>query len=536
MDGSRRWNNTGSWSGGPGSGSGGAGWWGNRTQADIEAMEKLHPSILTNEQQLFAELAISSFGCLVMLVNTIWAVAVIKKRPNRFNASLLFSATTFFLAQAVLIGQSIASGDKSRWYLARLAEQPSSGRYRMQWDVDLKQRLLNLQRAYSACYALATLSYLLLVQFRFRVLKSIMPYRTLWDYVFAGVTTALWAVTMLGYNCVFFNGATSTTGLMATFWNLYLLVMDQTLAAVFLWKLSDFQKSLATASTKDIASKAKGKRNVIIALVGLGIISWCCLAVFVASHYGFPDDEGMQTIMFRVAAAFSSFTVTAALAFVYGVKQMMTRTLSSNPRSRSSRNAGPTTTIGGGRHKRGGGGGGGGGGHDPTSSTSDFFADVKEDGDATSNIHLSSVNKSNSNSNVSNLPLASSPATSKSYMSAAEDDRSSGLEASRVYPERERRPRAMSAAMNPYGVPLQVLEKHGSKRYSDLRDTEEQQWYSALDDLPIYAQPAPPPPPPPPQQRAPRKQPSQRYSAIDGPQGPPRVEFAPTFQYPHMME
>ncbi|KAJ3166595.1 hypothetical protein HDU88_003077 [Geranomyces variabilis] len=480
--------------------------WGNHTPADFVAWEQQHPLTLTGQQQLTAELAISGFGCLIMVFNLLWASVALRNRPNRYNASLLFSATTFFLSQALLIGQSLASGDRSRWYLARLAEQPSNDHNRMQWDVDLKSRILNLQRAYSACFALATVSYLLLVGFRFRVLKSIMPYRNAWDYGFAAFTILLWTITMLGFNVVFYSGGTSASSLLATLWNLYLLVMDQSLAGVFLWKLSDFQKSLATASSKDADSKAKGKRNVVLALVGLGVISWACLGLFVWSHYGFKDDEGMKTLLFRVAAAFSSFTVSSALAFVYGVKQMMTRTLSTGPLSRSSRNAVSAPTIGG--RKRGG-------GHDPTSSTSDFFADLKDDGDNT-NVLIKNNNSGNNHSTSANT---ATNATSKHYNNKGED-RTFALDATRIYSER--RPRSMSAAMNPYGVPLQVLGGEGER---EKRDPDED-WYSGLEEVRTYAQPFPPPPPP-------HSQP-QRYAALDGGQGSPRVDLAPRYSYPRM--
>ncbi|KAJ3181286.1 hypothetical protein HDU87_001417 [Geranomyces variabilis] len=481
-----------------------AGYPGNYT-----AWQQLHPLALTGQQQLAAELAISGFGCLIMIFNLIWASVALRNRPNRYNASLLFSATTFFLSQALLIAQSLASGDRSRWYLARLGEQPSNDHSnRMLWDFDLKSRILNLQRAYSACFALATVSYLLLVGFRFRVLKSIMPYRNAWDYGFAAFTVALWTITMLGFNVVFYSGSTSATGLLATLWNLYLLVMDQTLAGVFLWKLSDFQKSLATASAKDADSKAKGKRNVVLSLVGLGVISWGCLGLFVWSHYGFQNDEGMKTLLFRVAAAFSSFTVSSALAFVYGVKQMMTRTMSTGPLSRSSRNAVSAPTTG---RKRGG-------GHDPTSSTSGFLADIKDDGDNTN--MLIKTNSSINNSPTSAHTTAN--ATSKHHNTNTSKDRTTfARDAERNYSER--RPRSMSAAMNPYGVPLQVL---GGEGEWDKREPADE-WYTGLEEVRTYAQPVPPPPPPHSQQ--------QRYAAVDGGQGPPpRVDFAPRYSHPRM--
>ncbi|KAJ3007124.1 hypothetical protein HKX48_009308, partial [Thoreauomyces humboldtii] len=301
-----------------------------------DAFHHSHSSVLGNQGQFNVELIFESIGIAIMLFNVLWGAHLCWKRPNRYNAFLLMSATFYLLSEGIQLPITLVSGTRNRGYLNHLAKLPNDSPIgQMNPDWARRNAIAVLQRAYNAFFAFATVSYLLLVQVRFRVLKTIMPYSSVFDILFVVVTLAIWAVTMVLFNIVLYQGSTLTSATMAAIWNVYVLVVDQVLCGVFLYKLADFQVALGQTTSAEARNQASGRRMVLVALVNLAVVAWLCFALFLWSHLGWPNDPGMQTVLFRAATAFSSLTVTSALAFVFAVRRMMTRHQSSARPSRS---------------------------------------------------------------------------------------------------------------------------------------------------------------------------------------------------------
>ncbi|KAJ3010854.1 hypothetical protein HKX48_007158 [Thoreauomyces humboldtii] len=322
----------------------------------------------SNHTQFVVELAIGLVGTTIMIANVTYASCYLRRRPNRYNASLLVAAILYTAAQITPVVHTLLAGTRSREYLVKLdlVKDTEENREAFAGEWDLKVLMRRIQLTYNILFAAATCMYLLLIQWRFRVLKSSIHWSSCLDYLFVFFTVGLCCGTMGVFDIVLYKGANSASGLAAAAWSAYVLIVDQILSVIFLYKLSDFQVAItvenstllhstsnftttnapafttttavtsATTMTPVVVvskrrrttarTSERERRRVLTALVGLAGVAWLCCALFVYSHFGFKEDQGgMAVIAYRVAASASTLTTTFALFFVYAVNTMMVR-------------------------------------------------------------------------------------------------------------------------------------------------------------------------------------------------------------------
>ncbi|KAI8907508.1 hypothetical protein DFJ77DRAFT_475719 [Powellomyces hirtus] len=425
------------------------------------------PQQLNDGNEHVYEVAFGVVGVVIMLCNFVYAVKILVDRKNRYNAFLLVAVVLMVFAQICVLVQSIVLENRSREYMAYLDELEDNDVNRQVDGWYLRDLMLNLQRFFNACFAVSTCGYLLLIQMRFRVLKTIMPYSRYWDYAFVVATLALWGVAMLYFNLITYQGSTFLSGFMASVWNVYLLGMDQVLCATFLYKLSDFQIALGQTSSADARSQITYRRITFLALVLLAIVSWVCFGIFVWSHM--VSDKGMQSILFRIASGFSSLTFSAALAFVYAVKRMMTRTMSSRQVSRPNNSRSHQKLD------------------DPTGSSSTFVMENTNRDSTTNNKDSFALNANKIYPPQSNSKPSGSPATSQYQPQQQHQQIHFQLPNPYLQQQKQQQP------PNPYGVPPSDTTNASRRSYFD-NGSEHQSWRRDSEltstSIPLHSVPA----------------------------------------------
>ncbi|KAJ3022900.1 hypothetical protein HKX48_004944 [Thoreauomyces humboldtii] len=206
------------------------------------------PASLSNHTQYLVELLIASIGTSIMLANVGYALIYLRRRPNRYNGMLLVAAIIYTGSQALLGVQTLVSGTRSREYLMILDRVEDTPVNRLEYDWGLKVVMMRIQQLYSILFASSSCLYLLIIQWRFRVLKSSMPWSTKLDYAFIVFTLLVLTVTMLTWNILTYKGTTKQSTIAAATWSAYTLLTDQILSCIFLYKLSDLQAAISAES------------------------------------------------------------------------------------------------------------------------------------------------------------------------------------------------------------------------------------------------------------------------------------------------
>ncbi len=173
----------------------------------------------------------------------------------------------------------------------------------------LVDAVLISNRIHNTFFAVSTFMYLLLIQTRFRVIKSILPYRNLYDYLFVIVTIIVWCGTTFLFGIVAFGSVSPAQSLaFSALWTLYALIVDNILSWLFLYHLF---KCRAQVSNTD-----RLKRLWSQSVIGLGILAgttWICLILTAIATFAFAKDNVSRALMYRVAYCFSPVQFSGSL-------------------------------------------------------------------------------------------------------------------------------------------------------------------------------------------------------------------------------
>ncbi|KAJ3049410.1 hypothetical protein HK097_009581 [Rhizophlyctis rosea] len=243
-------------------------------------------------------------GLGIQLCNIAYGIRHAIQRPTKFNLILLACALVYAVSFVPLLLTSALTVELNS------TRKSESNAY-------LFTRLDTLVRTYTALFGSATLAYILLVQVRFRVVKSLMKYRDFYDWIFVSVTITIWLLTSFLFG-VILHVAPTTQSIVLGAWSVYALAVDQTLSFIFIRQLYKTRK--AVSATKD---SQKEFYKVVLALCLLCFISWLGLTMVIVSNVFFKNDHIMRTLLFRAAYMISPFHFSGAMVFIYTVRSLV---------------------------------------------------------------------------------------------------------------------------------------------------------------------------------------------------------------------
>lgn len=178
---------------------------------------------------VLAGFGLSLMGMTIQVFNIAYAIRHVIQRPTAFNIVLLMCLCLFLLSFFHFCVFII--------YLTVVISMFSFAQMISGIDL-LSNTILALNRVHNTFYAVSTLMYIALVQFRFRVIKNILPYRDLWDNLFMCITIIIWSGTTLLFGIILFNSVEPKISLaFSALWTFYALVVDNLLSWLFLYNL-----------------------------------------------------------------------------------------------------------------------------------------------------------------------------------------------------------------------------------------------------------------------------------------------------------
>ena len=147
--------------------------------------------------------------------------------------------------------------------------------------------ILIMNRVHNSFYAVSTLMYLMLVQFRFRIIKNILPYKDIWDHAFICVTIMMWSGTTLLFGIISFHSVSPKISLMfSAIWTFYALLIDNILSWVFLYQLFKCRQKVSNSTKLNFLWKkcgilscfkySMGIRNTVSDYMDLSASSYTC--------------------------------------------------------------------------------------------------------------------------------------------------------------------------------------------------------------------------------------------------------------------
>ncbi|KAJ3048554.1 hypothetical protein HK097_010438 [Rhizophlyctis rosea] len=265
------------------------------------------------------------FGLCFQVLNIIYGTSHAVKRPTLFNLILV--------AVLVLYGASFIP--------LLLTSQATLNKLSGETIDDVTNgRMETLQKVHVGMYTTATLAYILLVQIRFRVIRSVMPYHKVWDWLFVITTLTVFAILIIYYSYIqnsFINIIDYVAG-----WSGYGLLVDHLLSFLFIHQLYLTRKRVAsihhsgqnanalspsqqTPTTAAVTRKLRAIdgvfKKVVGSLVGLCCVSWVCLGL----AFGSAMSEGAtKVVVYRMAFSLTPFQFAGALVFIYSVRRLVT--------------------------------------------------------------------------------------------------------------------------------------------------------------------------------------------------------------------
>ncbi|KAI9008308.1 hypothetical protein BC832DRAFT_591544 [Gaertneriomyces semiglobifer] len=171
-------------------------------------------------------------------------------------------------------------------------------------------------RLWTAAYAVATLIYIILIQIRFRVVKSVLRYRNFLDNAYIIVSTIIWigTIVILG---IIYPPTPSIQSIATIMWTIYALLVDNVLSIVFITQLYAIRSRLK--QSRDMERSFKRVRAGLFFLCGM---TWIGVSFSVIGNAAFAKDQVMRTLFFRVSLIFSPLEFLGALIYIYTVRML----------------------------------------------------------------------------------------------------------------------------------------------------------------------------------------------------------------------
>ncbi|KAI9102552.1 hypothetical protein DFS34DRAFT_673816 [Phlyctochytrium arcticum] len=241
-------------------------------------------------------------GFMLQAGNVVYGFRHTRRRPTVYNISLFICLVIYALSFVpLMMSTAPAIGLQDETQITALEDV----RY-----------VAILKRVWTAAYSIATLMYLILVQIRFRVVKSLHQYNKLYDTAFLVVTGLAWLLSVLwGVVIVDDNNAT-LQALSTAAWTLYALLIDHSLSFAFIYQLYKSRRAAGGA-------KKKKWKEVVYSLIFICVVTWLCLVLLSISTLAFPHDSAVRTFVFRLGYAFTPLEFSGALVFIYNAKELV---------------------------------------------------------------------------------------------------------------------------------------------------------------------------------------------------------------------
>ncbi|KAJ3039830.1 hypothetical protein HDV00_011739 [Rhizophlyctis rosea] len=266
------------------------------------------------DQAITLNYLFTCMGLFIQIGNIIYGIRHAIHRPTKFNLILLASATVYAISFVPLLLTSALT--------IELSTTPRTDANGYLFD-----RLDKLVRAYTGLFGAATLCYILLVQVRFRVVKTLMKYRDLYDWLFVFFTILVWFLTTFLFGVVLRVSATSQPLALGA-WTIYALAVDNTLSFIFIRQL--YKTRANVQPRRDQASRADWYK-VVGSLLILCFISWVALILIVCGNVMFAHDQIMRTLLFRIGYSVSPVHFSGAMVFIYTVRSLVVNPTTATP-------------------------------------------------------------------------------------------------------------------------------------------------------------------------------------------------------------
>ncbi|KAJ3042148.1 hypothetical protein HDV00_008033 [Rhizophlyctis rosea] len=278
---------------------------------------------LAKETAVALNYTFTVIGMTIMFCNTLYAIRHAWTKRTPFNYFLIACGTTWTCAFIPLYFSAKLTVD-----LTDVAPTLS--------NMNLFQRLNVILRSYNMIWGLASLQYILLEQTRFQVIKGIMPYKRIYDHVFAGVTVFVWLITIFVFGVVWpINSVIS--GIAVGAFAIYGLIVDNVCSFTFVYQLYKNRQKLHKGTSNPTFTL------VVRALVVLCTVSWSALMVFMTAQFAYSKDNIMRTLLCRITYSFATLQFSAALTFMYSIKVLLAQP--ANNRLSTGSTAGKKSTV-----------------------------------------------------------------------------------------------------------------------------------------------------------------------------------------------
>lgn len=236
-------------------------------------------------------------------MNTAYAIKHAIARPTKFNIILVVALVVYCVSYIPLLMTSSLTIE-----LSDQKETPQTQPLFAKLDI--------LLRVYTALYGISTLMYILLVQIRFRVVKSLISYRSIYDHIFVAITVLVCLLSTFLFG-VILPTSSVLASIAAAVWTLYGLLVDNILSFVFIKVLYTSRTTLSKSAP------SSAWKRVVGALGFLCIVTWLCLALLLTGNIGFANDRIVRTVLFRIAYSFTPLEFSGALVFMYTVRSLV---------------------------------------------------------------------------------------------------------------------------------------------------------------------------------------------------------------------
>ncbi|KAJ3035551.1 hypothetical protein HK097_004177, partial [Rhizophlyctis rosea] len=225
--------------------------------------------------------SLAGFGLFVQTCNVAYGTHHAHLRPTKFNVILVLS---IFVSALSFIPLLLTTRPAIELAGTRITHENKPDF----WLLDVQVR------TFTAMYSVASLTYILMEQIRFRLVKYFLPYSDKWDYLFVTLTLLIWTLTTVVFG-VIHPITPSIQTLAGAAWTSYGLLVDNLLSFTLMHQILSNRQHLSTIDP------LQHVRRLIRALALLCATSWVALAVFIVGNFLYPTDGKMRTLFFRVA-------------------------------------------------------------------------------------------------------------------------------------------------------------------------------------------------------------------------------------------
>ncbi|RKP02434.1 hypothetical protein CXG81DRAFT_24896 [Caulochytrium protostelioides] len=256
-------------------------------------------------------------GMLIQALNTVHAVRIAIRKPRIFNIGLAVFSLGFYgfflslLATTRSVYQN--SPDESYVLATLLMQSPVRPPY--------VERYVSAMTCFSFFWGTSIYIGILVFQLRFQLIRVILPYREIWDWLWWSITTALYLI-YIYFNVVKYSPGMFAHTCIGAAWTLYVITCDNVLSFIFLYRL------FRSINFYGASNAQRHTRRVIIGLVGSCSVSWIALIMFIVSQFTLIEiaNQNLQYLLFVIVMMLTPFQFTGELMFMYAVEQMVTNT------------------------------------------------------------------------------------------------------------------------------------------------------------------------------------------------------------------